>query len=38
MAEEVVAIVELNRDCVRLIVSSRALAVALGGAPVRFFG
>jgi hypothetical protein len=38
MAEEVVVIVELNRDCVRLIVSLRALAVGLGWAPVKFFG
>jgi len=38
MAEEVIVIVELNRDCARLIVSSRALAVGLDGAPVRFFG
>jgi hypothetical protein len=38
MAEEVVVMVELNRDCIGVIFSSRALAVGLGAAPVKFFG
>ena len=30
--------VELDRDSIRFTVSSRALVVGGGGAPVRFFG